>query len=84
MHVALLGSEQDPQIQYVATALSQTATPFYIANTQQFGSAWSISYDPDFDDGLIHFNSPSLCNQPRVTFRTPRRPTGMNIYRELR
>ena len=68
MHVALLGSEQDPQIQYVATALSQTATPFYIANTQQFGSAWSISYDPDFDDGLIHFNSPSLCNQPRVTF----------------
>lgn len=68
MHVALLGSEKDPQIQHVGKALSQTATPFYIANTQQFGSAWSISYDPDFDDGLIHFNSSSLCDQPRVTF----------------
>ncbi|AXT38949.1 hypothetical protein D1814_09775 [Alteromonas sp. BL110] len=68
MHVALLGNEQDPQIQHIAKALCQTATPFYFANTQHFGSAWAISYDPDFDDGLIHFSSPSLCDQPRVTF----------------
>ncbi len=68
MHVALLGSEQDPQIKHIAMALSQSATPFYYANTEQFGTEWTISYDPDFDDGLIHFNSPSLCDQPRVTF----------------
>ncbi|HAA97223.1 MAG TPA: hypothetical protein DCE29_04975, partial [Alteromonas macleodii] len=68
MHVALLGSEQDPQIQHIAKALHQNNTPFYFANTQHFGSTWKISYDPDFDDGLIHFNSPSLCDQPRVTF----------------
>ena len=68
MHVALLGSEQDPQIKHIAMALSQSATPFYYANTAQFGTEWTISYDPDFDDGLIHFNSPSLCDQPRVTF----------------
>ncbi|WP_334021726.1 ATP-grasp domain-containing protein [Alteromonas sp. S015] len=68
MHVALLGSEQDPQIQHLAKALHQNNTPFYFANTQHFGSRWTISYDPDFDDGLIHFNSPSLCDQPRVTF----------------
>lgn len=68
MHVALLGSEQDPQIQHIAMALRQSNTPFYFANTQHFGSTWTISYDPDFDDGLIHFNSPSLCDQSRVTF----------------
>ncbi|GFD81584.1 hypothetical protein KUL118_44460 [Tenacibaculum sp. KUL118] len=68
MHVALLGSEQDPQIQHTAQALRQSAIPFYIANTRYFGISWTISYDPDFDDGLIHFSSSSLCDQPRVTF----------------
>lgn len=68
MHVALLGNEQDPQIQHIATALEQTSTPYYFANTQHFGTDWTISYDPDFDDGLIHFKKPALCNQPRVTF----------------
>ncbi len=38
MHVALLGSEQDPQIQHIAKALHQNNTPFYFANTQHFGS----------------------------------------------
>tara|TARA_Y200000002_G_scaffold371959_1_gene369216 strand:- start:2054 stop:3034 length:981 start_codon:yes stop_codon:yes gene_type:complete len=68
MHVALLGSEQDPQIQHIAQALRQRDIPFYIANTRYFGTTWTISYDPDFDDGLIHFSSSSLCDQPRVTF----------------
>lgn len=68
MHVALLGSEQDPQIQHIARALQQSDIQFYIANTRYFGATWTISYDPDFDDGLIHFDSSLLCDKPRVTF----------------
>ncbi len=80
MHVALLGSEQDPQIQHIAKALHQNNTPFYFANTQHFGSTWKISYDPDFDDGLIHFNRLHFATNLESRSRIPRPLIGMSTY----
>lgn len=72
MHIALLGNETDPQIQHVASAIEQSGHHYFIANTAYFGSAWSLSYDPDFNDGCIHFNHDvSDINQSmpqRITF----------------
>ncbi|BFT31650.1 hypothetical protein D210916BOD24_28260 [Alteromonas sp. D210916BOD_24] len=72
MHIALIGSEVDPQIIHIANALRASHASFFIANTEYFGTGWSISYDPDFNDGLIHFDHAEIGNDmgdlPRVTF----------------
>ena len=72
MHIALLGNEKDPQIQHVASAITQSGHQHFIINTSQFGISWKLSYDPDFNDGCIHFNH-EVCeiNQSmpqRITF----------------
>ena len=56
MLTALLGSANDPQIRHLANALKSEGVNFFIADTADFGNKWSLSYDPDFDDGLIHFD----------------------------
>lgn len=56
MNIALLGNEQDPQIQHVSHALFATGYTPFIVNTAYFGTRWQLSYDPDYDDGLLHFD----------------------------
>lgn len=72
MHIALIGNETDPQIAHLANALRASHVSFFVANTQYFGTGWTLSYDPDFDDGLIHFDQSEIAKDmdylPRITF----------------
>jgi len=56
MPIALLGNEQDPQILHIEKALHCVNQDTLIINTQYFGERWQISYDPDYNDGLLHFS----------------------------
>ena len=59
MQIALIGSESDPQILHVAETLIADKNDPCIINTNYFGEHWQLSYDPDFNDGLLHFNQPT-------------------------
>ena len=54
MQIALLGSENEPQVIHVASALKSEGHEPIIVNTQYFGKHWQLTYDPDFHDGLLH------------------------------
>ncbi|MDO6567975.1 hypothetical protein Q4561_12960 [Alteromonas sp. 1_MG-2023] len=59
MQIALVGSETDPQISHIAAVLHASNHEPHIINTSYFGERWQLSYDPDFNDGLLHFNQPT-------------------------
>ena len=59
MQIALIGSETDPQILHVAEAIIADKNEPCIINTNYFGKHWQLSYDPDFNDGLLHFDRPT-------------------------
>lgn len=56
MYIALLGSENEPQIIHLLHALQALGHHTVVVNTQYFGQRWQLSYDPDFNDGILHFS----------------------------
>lgn len=66
MSIVLLGSEKDPQILHMHAALIKANQNPLILNTQHFGNQWQISYDPDYNDGLLHFSNQRVNNKPYV------------------
>ncbi|NDV92206.1 hypothetical protein GTH32_13575 [Alteromonas sp. 345S023] len=59
MYIALLGSENEPQIIHLMQALQAQGQQTVVVNTQHFGERWQLSYDPDFNDGILHFGPAS-------------------------
>lgn len=68
MYIGLIGDENDPQLIHLASALTQQNTPYFIANTAYFGSQWTISFDPDCNEGYLHFTQHQLIPKQRVMF----------------
>lgn len=67
MQIALLGSENEPQVIHVAGALKSEGHEPIIVNTQYFGKHWQLTYDPDFHDGLLHFLDSYPLDNNRMT-----------------
>lgn len=68
MYVGLIGDEYDPQMVHMVSALESTNVTAFVANTAHFGSGWAISFDPDSNEGFLHF-PPSQQRLPtRVMF----------------
>lgn len=72
MHIALLGSEDDPQILHLQKRLMSLEHQVLVVNTRYFGTQWQLSYDPDFNDGLLHFLSCSPYGKIRIPLSTIR------------
>lgn len=66
MPIVLLGNETDPQILHMQSALIEAKQQPLIINTQYFGSQWQISYDPDYNDGLLHFSNNRMNYEPYI------------------
>ncbi len=68
MYIGLLGNEHEPQIIHLLRALQAQGHPTVVVNTENFGQGWQLSYDPDFNDGILHFN-PSMpaTTSPQIT-----------------
>lgn len=72
MYIGLIGDENDAQLIHLASALTQQSTPYFIANTAYFGSQWTISFDPDCNEGYLYFASSQFKPQQRVMFSAVR------------
>lgn len=70
MYIALLGSEADPQILHIQKVLVDLDHVVFIVNTRYFGTQWQLSYDPDFNDGLLHFMPGSVNGKTRIPLST--------------
>ena len=66
MAIVLLGSEKDPQILHMQKALIHANQEPIVINTEYFGTQWTISYDPDYHDGLLHFSNVLVNNKPYI------------------
>ena len=68
MYIGLIGDEKDPQLIHLATSLAQQNRLYFIANTAYFGSQWTISFDPDSNEGYLHFARSERQSKQRVMF----------------
>ena len=59
-NIVLLGQESDPQIQHMASAVTDTGLQPWVVDTSLFGTTWCLSYDPCYHDGMLHIHGATL------------------------
>lgn len=59
-NVILLGQASDPQIQHLQRVIEDTRYTPWVVDTARFGDQLQLSYDPGYDDGMLHINEQTV------------------------